>query len=795
MSGAANISGDLAANTTIWMQTGLTVNTSTGPFFVQVFNSSGTANSATASRFTLANVPSALAFTSVQSSSVSVSWSASGNPGGTNYVLQRSTGGAFTTLSNSTTTVYVDTSVAASSPYQYQVGATNGDAVATAFTGSISTTTPASLTAPATPTGFAGLAVSSSSVQWSWTDNANNETGYRVMSGASNISGNLAANTTIWLQTGLTANTPAGPYKAEAFNGAGTSDSSAGSTYTLAVRPTASAAYAIFASSAGINWSMGVNPATTTAEVQRSSDSATFSQVLLAPATAYTDTSLLGCTSYYYRVRAFNVAAVATSFDSTVQIFTANTIPHSAGGLTAAAIANNRITLSWTPSYTEGITGYRLFYDNGSGIINYAAPLAVFASTESSFTTGPLISSAAYVFALRADHRCGTEETAGVFASAPSTGTLANVRAVVSAPGPGRHISGNAVMVAASVIAGTYDQVSQISFQFRATSGTWANIPAVGANHPNPSQSAPYYVQWDVTGLAPGGYDLRAVAVNVAGSSDSAPGSVNVVVDPITPDITQTIVGSQVQTKQTVNTAVVNTIAAAGTGATDPSVSIIVPPGALTGSTVTATVVVNPTVMTAPPTGETSVGSTLQIDLSNGQHQLAGGQVAMITMSYPDGVFDPTTLQIYSLDPVAGVWTKDFASTVNTASRTVSGMTPHFSVFTLFSGVSAAPDLSSVRAYPVPFKPNGTNPDEGRAFSSGDPNSGIIFDNLPSVFTIKIYTMTGRLVVKLDSNSGSGKLQWDAKNSDGRDVVSGGYIAVISSPGFKSVDKKLAIIR
>ncbi len=796
LSGTINVSGNLAANTTSWLQTGLAANTQYGAYAAQAFNSTGTANSGSASRYTLANVPGSFAFTSVLWDQISLSWTANGSAGSPIYELQRSTGGPFATISSGTATSYTD-NVAASSTYQYQVRAYNGDSIASAFAGPISTTTPAAPTAPAAPTNFTGAAASTTAIAWSWTDNAGNESGYRVLSGTASLSGNLAANTASWTQTGLSPNTAYGPYAAEAFNGIGTADSSTGPVvYTLAAPPTSSAASGIQAESVTLTWSRGADPAATVAEVQRSNDGTTYTQMLLSPATYFLDTSVIGCTTYYYRVREQNRAGVSTAFDSVVQLLTPNTVPHPALGLSALSLPGNRISLSWTPSPTEGITGYRLFFDNGSGTISYAAPLAVFSSTSTSYTTGLLISSAAYSFALRADHRCGTEETTGVFAAAGSTGTLANVRAVITAPDAGKHINGNSVTIVADLAAGTYDQVSELTFQYRPSgTSSWLNVPAANVNHPNPDTVAPYFMQWDVTGLAPGNYDLRAVAVNVAGSSDTAPSIITVVVDPVTPDIDESLVGGKVQKQQLVDTTVPNTIESSGAGANDPVVHIAVPSGALSGSTVTATVVVNPVITTAPPAGLSSVGSMLQIDLSNGQHQLSGGETAKLTMSYPENVTDPSTLQIWSLNALTGQWTKDFASTVDTTSRTVSGLTPHFSVFAIFAGAPAAADLSSVRVYPVPFKPNGGNPDEGKPFSAGDPTSGIVFDNLPSAVTIKIYTMTGRLVAKFDQSTGAGQLHWDVRNQEGRDVASGGYFAVISSPGYKSVVKKIAIIR
>ena len=163
-----------------------------------------------------------------------------------------------------------------------------------------------------------------------------------------------------------------------------------------------------------------------------------------------------------------------------------------------------------------------------------------------------------------------------------------------------------------------------------------------------------------------------------------------------------------------------------------------------------------------------------------------------------DGFVDGTTaraeaLQMFSAAGAAGPWKRDVASSVDAGRKTVTGLTPHFSFFALF--VPCAADLSAVRVYPVPYKPNGSNADEGVPFRAGDPKSGIIFDNLPDAVEIKIYALTGRLVARFSSASSSGKLQWDVKNEAGRDVASGLYFAVVSSPGHKSVTKRILIIR
>ncbi len=176
-----------------------------------------------------------------------------------------------------------------------------------------------------------------------------------------------------------------------------------------------------------------------------------------------------------------------------------------------------------------------------------------------------------------------------------------------------------------------------------------------------------------------------------------------------------------------------------------------------------------------------------------------------VTVSVPyldadgDGIVDGTgvrasTLRLYTLDENTAQWIAVPGSYVDTANHLVVGSIGHLSIFDAF-GTSAQNDLSSMRVYPVPFKPNSGDPNQGAPFSPGNPSSGIVFDNMPAQVTIKIYTLTGKQVIELDSTSASGSLQWDARNADGRDVASGGYLAVITSPGVAKMVKKLLVIR
>lgn len=94
---------------------------------------------------------------------------------------------------------------------------------------------------PTAPSGLSGTADSTTAITWSWTDNSSNETGFRVDdSSNNNKSGNLAAGTTSWQETGLSANTSYTRH-VHAFNTAGDSSASNNATaVTQSSAPTSS---------------------------------------------------------------------------------------------------------------------------------------------------------------------------------------------------------------------------------------------------------------------------------------------------------------------------------------------------------------------------------------------------------------------------------------------------------------------------------------------------------------------------------------------------------------------------
>jgi|GEM_PF-1260462 len=153
-------------------------------------------------------------------------------------------------------------------------------------------------------------------------------------------------------------------------------------------------------------------------------------------------------------------------------------------------------------------------------------------------------------------------------------------------------------------------------------------------------------------------------------------------------------------------------------------------------------------------------------------------------------------LSVWWLNDAQNRWVKLSGATLDAANQQMYVYQNHFSTYSLVSQPDT--DVSSVYAYPVPFRPNIGNPNRYGAWTDG-----ISFTNLPSIGKVRIYTITAEKVRELDiategSNcaheSGSQCLRWDAKNSAGETVASGVYIwEVIAGENRKT--GKLAVIK
>ncbi|WP_169978968.1 fibronectin type III domain-containing protein [Tautonia rosea] len=220
------------------------------------------------------------------------------------------------------------------------------------------------------PSNLTALVQSTSRINLSWTDNATNETGYRVERSTDGtnwtvLTSSLPAGSTSYSDTTTAAGT-AYSYRVQAFNASVTSDySNTASATTVTVAPSGLAASAVSSSRINLSWNDVAGE--TSYRIERSTNGTTWTLAGTTDAgvTTFSDTGRASNTTYLYRVQALN-AGGASAFSSTASATTldAPSLPNSPTGLTASA-TSNRVVLNWND--VEGETGYRIERSSNGG--------------------------------------------------------------------------------------------------------------------------------------------------------------------------------------------------------------------------------------------------------------------------------------------------------------------------------------------------------------------------------------------------------------------------------------------
>ena len=308
--------------------------------------------------------PDTLVATTINYQRIDLSWADNSN-NETGFIIERSTDGVnfsplTTTAANETS--YSDTSpMTLSTTYYYRVRATNaaGDSDNSAIA---SATTPATLPVPAAASNLVATLVNYQRIDLSWTDNANNETGYKIERSTDGVNFTLlttvAAGATSYSDTSSLALATTYSYRVRATNSFGDSDNSNVSSATTPATPPAPAAAnnllatAISSSRIDLVWSDNATNETGY-KIERSTDGANFTVIatIAANSTNYSDTvGLSASTKYYYAVVATN-AGGDSSFSN---ISSATTSPSTSlpAGWTSADIGP--VGLSGGATYSNG---------------------------------------------------------------------------------------------------------------------------------------------------------------------------------------------------------------------------------------------------------------------------------------------------------------------------------------------------------------------------------------------------------------------------------------------------------
>ena len=415
-----------------------------GHYMLFVLNGAGVPSVAPIVRLSADTVPSPpaapsnLMATATSSSQINLSWtdSASNESG---FRIERSPDGtAFAEIATvgANVTSYANTGLTAATQYWYRVRAYNGTGTSS-YAGPTSATTLAPAVSPAAPTNLMATATSSSQINLSWTDNASNESGFRIERSPDGTAfaeiATVGANVTSYANTGLTAATQYW-YRVRAYNGTGTS-SYAGPTSvtTLAAAvspaaPTNLTATATSSSRINLSWTDNANNESGF-RIERSPDGTAFAEIATVGAnvTSYANTGLTAATQYSYRVRAYNGTGTSSYAGPTsVTTLAAGVSPASPTNLMATAASTSRINLSWTDN-ANNESGFRIERSpDGTAF----AEIATVGANATSYANTGLTAATQYWYRIRAYNTTGTSSYAGPI----SATTLAPAPQPPSAP-------------------------------------------------------------------------------------------------------------------------------------------------------------------------------------------------------------------------------------------------------------------------------------------------------------------------------------------------------------------------
>jgi hypothetical protein len=293
--------------------------------------------------------------------------------------------------------------------------------------------------APAAPSNLKAAAASSTQINLTWTDNASNETGFKIerKTGSGGTWAQVAtagANATSWSNTGLSAST-AYYYRVRATNAGGDSAYSAeASATTLVVAPAAPTnlnSSAASTSQINLAWTDNAGNETGFKIERKTGSGGTWAQVATtgSNATSWSNTGLAASTTYYFRIRATN-AGGDSAYSNEASATTLTPAPAAPTGLSATAVSATQVNLSWADN-AGNETGFKIERKTGSG--GTWGQVATTGSNVTGWSNTGLTGSTTYYYRVRATNAGGdsaysNEAGATTPAPPPPVGTGTGLR-------------------------------------------------------------------------------------------------------------------------------------------------------------------------------------------------------------------------------------------------------------------------------------------------------------------------------------------------------------------------------
>jgi hypothetical protein len=689
----------------------------------------------------------------------------------------------------------------------------------------------------AAPTAVTGTPLGTSSMSWTWGAVAGVD-GYAVYQTTTGVFISTTG-TTSFVQTGLLPNTTAS-IRVAGYTLTGDGPLAQGATnFTLASTATSVSITSVTFSSLLLQWNPNGNEPGTIYEVTQSTDNfvGSFStpvpNILNLTDTQTTITNLLSATTYYFRVRAYNGAAIPGGFSAIVSTLTRTSLASVVG----SAASSTRIDWSWTNP--GGVIEYRIYNaTTGVQIATVPGAAAGFADTPLAVNSrrsilvsvvtnageGPLTPSTTH-FTLANQPAQGNPHISaisngsftvnwGINSNPGYTGYRAVLKDVISGsttPVIDQNLAGPAIaytfsglrpgtLYISSIAAVNGDGVestwltgSTYTLAQPARNLTVLNTTPVSILVSWDTQSNGPEVQWEVT------YSTDQFVLNFATAvpfSSLFTGNVAT----ITGLQTGTTYWIRVQGRTpfgsltafepalpTLSTITFNGGAAAGSLAgqllaNSPSeifgtlgngreIQVLSPAGAFP-SDVTMTISSFNVAGTLCPNG---VNVAVSITNAPALQPLKPVFLNMTFGAGEIGAIPLNRLVLFRYEPVSGTC----VPLETTASNgRVRAQINHFSLFQL-GQVTLATDAGTARVFPNPFRPSS--------------DSYLTIDRVPPNSRVRIFTLRGEQVGDVQVNS-SGIATWAGTNGSGRAVASGLYLVMVESGSTKKI-LKVSLLR
>ncbi len=773
--------------------------------------------------YTLAAAPTGLNSTAVTPTSITLQWSANGNPAYTRYELSMSQNN-FSAPADVSTPIAISANftgntttlsgLTAGKPYYFRVRAANGRST-DVFGGAFSNFSFFSTFTTPNASTVAGVARSNTQIDWHWAD-VTGATSYNLFSSGAPTpfavvpSPGVPGQDVSYSSTGLLTNTLYS-FQMQPVNAGGTGPTStAANAYTLALPPLAVNPVGVTTNSASFQWDAGAapplaDPSYTFYELSIATDP--LFAVVVATQTTQQLTMTLGgllpASTYYTRVRAYSGGQSTTTFT-----LAGSTVTNPSFGVSVSSAPSS----VYVPP--SGVVGLWQFDDGTStaakdsssfGNAGLFTCLTAGCVSTPTLTSGPpnlntavSLTGQTSSLVLIADpgiYNFTDALTVGAWVN-PATTALPNGAGIVA-----KGVQG-AEAFSLDVFGSRYRFLVKPGLSITAPSavdaGHWHRVVGVydGVN-------ASLYIDGALVAgpTALGGPRLNPLCNGVncpvgIGNRTSATGAYdlgfNGAVDSVllvhralaSPEVLSDYQGAFASTMTLPNTRV----------------QLVLPPNAFgapaqiffSNDPIGHPIRIDALTMTEgllnEPTGQALIGGSLVevVPTVGGiPYTMPLGSSATISLPYFDstspGIVDGTnppvsvnTLTVYTLDPTIIKWNA-LATTVDTADHLVRATTPHFSVFALFGATTLGSSLDQVRVYPKPWMIGSKGRFDAQVLT---------FDTLPAQGTIKIFNLAGERVVELPFTSvNAGKVQWPGTNSSGLTVASGVYFAYIKNSG------------